>query len=174
MAEVAAEPSPAQTPPEPPTRLPAPRPAAHAGRGRRWVARASFLLALGVLGVALAIGSGVGSSGPPTNAQRAAAIEAQVRCPSCDDLSVAQSAASAAVAVRREIAAQVARGESQTAIENGLVAQYGTSILLSPPASGLSALVWYVPAVAGAIALAVLAAFFWRRSRSWQALRGGP
>lgn len=173
MAEIAAEPA-------PPGRAPAlepaadPRAAPRTGSRRRWVGRATFLLALGVLAVALAIGSGVGSSGPPTNAQRAAAIEAQVRCPSCEDLSVAQSAASSAVAVRREIAAQVAQGESATAIENGLVAQYGTSILLSPPASGLSALVWYVPAAAGAIALSVLAAFFWRRSRSWQALRERP
>jgi cytochrome c-type biogenesis protein CcmH len=131
----------------------------------------SFVVALVVLGVALAIGAGVGSTAPPTNAQRAAAIEAVIRCPSCDDLSVAQSAASAAVAVRRQIATEVAKGESATAIENGLVSQYGPSILLSPPASGLSALVWYVPAVAGGLALCALAAFFWRRWRAWRTLR---
>lgn len=139
----------------------------------RWAPRASFVLALVVLGVALAIGAGVGSSRPPTDAQKAAAIEAQVRCPSCDDLSVSQSAASSAVAVRRQIAQEVARGESAQTIENGLVGQYGPSILLSPPASGLSALVWYVPAIAGVIALGALATFFWRRSRSWGALRRG-
>lgn len=154
-----------------PTAGPAAAPAA-APTKRSWAGRASFLLALVVVGVALAIGAGVGSSGPPTAAQRAAAIEAQVRCPSCDDLSVLQSAASSAVAVRRQIAAEVARGEGATAIENGLVAQYGPSILLSPPASGLSSLVWYVPAAAGAVALGVLGVFFWRRSRSWRALRG--
>lgn len=143
-----------------------------APRRAGWTGRASFVLALAVLGVVLAIGAGVGSSAPPTDAQRAAAIEAQVRCPSCDDLSVAQSAASSAEAVRRQIAAEVARGETATAIENGLVAQYGPSILLSPPTSGVSALVWYVPAAAGGIALCVLAAFFWRRTRSWRTLRG--
>lgn len=151
---------------------PATAPPSTAGARRGWAGRASFVLALLVLGVALAIGAGVGSSSSPTVAQRAAAIESQVRCPSCDDLSVAQSSASSAVAVRRQITAEVARGESATAIENGLVAQYGSSILLSPPASGLSALVWYVPAAAGALALCVLAMFFWRRSRSWRALRG--
>lgn len=135
-----------------------------------WAGRASFVLALLVLGVVLAVGAGVGSSSTPTDTQRAAAIEAQVRCPSCDDLSVAQSAASSALAVRRQIAVEVARGETATAIENGLVAQYGPSILLSPPASGLSGLVWYVPAVAGGIALCLLSVFFWRRTRSWRAL----
>jgi cytochrome c-type biogenesis protein CcmH len=136
----------------------------------RWGSRLSFVLALVVLGVALAIGAGVGSSSPPTDAQRAAAIEAQVRCPSCDDLSVAQSTASSALAVRHQILTEVEHGMSATGIENGLVAQYGSSILLSPPASGLSALVWYVPAVAGGLALCALVVFFWRRSRSWRAL----
>lgn len=142
---------------------------ADAARTRRG-GRLSFALALAVLGVALAIGSGVGSSSKPTNAQQAAAIEATVRCPSCDDLSVAQSSASSALAVRHQIAAQVDAGATAQQIDNELVAQYGPSILLSPPASGLSALVWYVPAVAGALALCALAVFFWRRTRSWRQL----
>ncbi len=145
--------------------------AVDAGRRRRWGSRASFVLALLVLGVALIIGAGVGSSAPPTSSQRAAAIESQVRCPSCQDLSVAQSVASSALAVRHEIVARVAAGASAQQIESELVAQYGPSILLSPPASGLSALVWYVPAAAGVVAVCALAAFFWRRSRSWRALR---
>lgn len=168
MADVTAGPT---APAAAPVAAPAAAPAGAPVR-RSWAGRASFLLALAVAGVALAIGAGVGSSRPPTAAQRAAAIEAQVRCPSCDDLSVLQSAASSAVAVRRQITAEVARGEAATAIENGLVAQYGPSILLSPPASGLSSLVWYLPAAAGAVALGVLGIFFWRRSRSWRALRG--
>ena len=141
------------------------------GDRRRGAGRLSFVLALAVLGVALAIGAGVGSHSAPTAAQRAAAIEAQVRCPSCDDLSVAQSSASSALAVRHQIATEVRRGESAQQIENGLVAQYGESILLSPPDSGLSALVWYVPVVAGGIALCALALFFWRRSRLWRRAR---
>lgn len=135
--------------------------------------KVSFVAALVVLGVALAIGAGVGSSSPQTDAQRAASIEAQVRCPSCDDLSVLQSAASSAVAVRGQISDEVAAGESTRRIEAQLVGQYGPSILLAPPKSGLSALVWYVPAVAGAVALGALVAFFWRRSRKWRLLRQG-
>ena len=58
-----------------------------------------------VLAVALAIGCGVGSSGSPTVAQRAAAIEADIKCPSCDDINVAQSEASTAIGVRRDLKA---------------------------------------------------------------------
>ena len=143
-------------------------------RGRHG-ARASFVLALVALTVALVIGSGVTSSAAPSAAQRAAALDTQIRCPSCEDISVAQSSASSAIAVRREVASLAAAGESDRAIEQRLVAQYGPSILLSPPDSGLSSLVWLVPLVAGILALAALGAFFWRRSRSWRRLRAeGP
>ncbi len=137
----------------------------------RYGARASFVLALVALAVALVIGSGVTSSAAPSAARRAAALDTQIRCPSCEDISVAQSTASSAIAVRREVARLAAAGESDRAIEQRLVAQYGPSILLSPPDSGLSSLVWLVPLVAGILALAALGAFFWRRSRSWRSLR---
>jgi cytochrome c-type biogenesis protein CcmH len=124
-----------------------------------------------VLAVALAIGNGLGSSAPPTLAQRAAAIEGNLRCPSCEDLSVAQSTTSSALAVRREVNQLLAAGASDAQIEQRLVAQYGPSILLRPPTSGLSAVVWILPAVAGALALGALGTLFWRRSRQLSRLR---
>jgi cytochrome c-type biogenesis protein CcmH len=129
----------------------------------------AFLLV--VLAVALAIGSGVGTSSPPTAAQRVAALEADLRCPSCEDLSVAQSTTSSALAVRKEVSQLVAAGASDQQIDQRLVAQYGPSILLRPPTSGLSALVWILPAVAGALALGALGTLFWRRSRQLSRLR---
>lgn len=140
--------------------------------GRGW-RRLSFGAALVVLGVALAIGSGVGSSAPPNAAQRAAAIDTQIRCPSCADISVAQSSAASALAVRHEVSRLVAAGETAQAIERRLVGQYGSSILLAPPESGLSALVWFIPLVAGLLAVGGLGVFFWRRARSWRRLRTG-
>jgi cytochrome c-type biogenesis protein CcmH len=123
-----------------------------------------------VLAVALVIGSGVGRS-HVSAAQRAQAIEAQVRCPSCEDLSVLDSSASAAVAVRREIARAVAAGHSDQQIDNSLVARYGPTILLRPSTHGLAALVWIVPAVGGAAALAAVGLLFWRRARQMSILR---
>jgi cytochrome c-type biogenesis protein CcmH len=143
------------------------------GRARAWP-RLSFVAALVVLGVALLIGSGVASSHPPTAAQRAAVLETQIRCPSCDDLSVAQSSSSSAIAVRHEVSAMVDSGASDAQVEAQLVRQYGESILLSPPASGLSAIVWYVPAVAGVVAVAGVGLLLWRRSRAWRGSGSSP
>jgi len=124
-----------------------------------------------VAGIALFIGSGAGSGGSQTVAQRSAGLATQIRCPSCADLSVAQSSASSAVAVRHEITARVAEGQSDQQIESALVAQYGPTILLRPPVRGLTALVWVVPAVAAVVAVAALGTLFWRRTRELDELR---
>lgn len=126
---------------------------------------------LAVLAVALAIGSGVGAGGRQSDSQRAASIDSAVRCPSCADLSVAQSSASAAVAVREEVARLVREGRSNRQIEDTLVDQYGSTILLRPPTTGLISLVWFLPALGAAVAVAVISAFFWRRSRDMARLR---
>ena len=81
-------------------------------------------------------------------------LESIVKCPACEDLSVAQSDATSAIAVRNEIAARVHEGQSDNQILTALEDVYGTSILLSPPTSGLGALLWVVP-VAGVVALVV-------------------
>jgi cytochrome c-type biogenesis protein CcmH len=124
-----------------------------------------------VLGVALAVGGGLLSGGRETDAQRAAAIDAQLRCPSCIDATVEDSSASAAVAVRHEVAQLVAEGRTDTEIDAALVSRYGETILLRPPTSGLAALVWVIPSVAGAAAAAGIGALFWRRSRELGRLR---
>ena len=49
---------------------------------------------------------------PDSRSQRAAAIEAGVRCPSCTDVSVAQSNATTAIAVRHQVESMVAQGRS--------------------------------------------------------------
>jgi cytochrome c-type biogenesis protein CcmH len=133
----------------------------------RWLGPVSLGL---VVTVALIVGSGVGGGGE-TVRQRAQAIEAQVRCPSCEDLSVLDSTASVAVAVRRQVAREVAAGWSDQQIIDQLVARYGPSIMLRPPTSGLTSLVWIVPAVGGAGAVVALAMVFRRRVRQMRALR---
>jgi cytochrome c-type biogenesis protein CcmH len=95
-------------------------------------------------------------------ASRIAHLETLVRCPSCDDLSVAVSNATSAIAVRHEIAAKVHEGQSDDQILTSLEAAYGTSILLSPPTSGLGVLLWIVPLV-GVLLLVASAARLARR-----------
>jgi len=133
-----------------------------------WVQVALPLL---VLAVALVIGAGVFSSAPETAAQRAAAIETGVRCPSCTDVSVADSDATTAIAVRHQIQSLVDAGRSTEAIDQVLVSEYGQTILLVPPDTGGIPLIYVVPLVLGAGALATVGILFWRRTRQFDALR---
>ncbi len=97
---------------------------------------ARVALPVAVLVVALVIGSGALDSSRQTTGQRAAAIEAGVRCPSCTDLSVAQSNATTAIAVRHQIESMVAAGRSNAAIDQALVSEYGQTILSGPARRG--------------------------------------
>ena len=132
---------------------------------------ARVLVPLVVLGVALLIGSGVFDSSAQTVAQRAALIEANVRCPACTDLSVAQSNSTTAIAVRHQIESMVAAGSSTADIDQTLVSEYGQTILLTPPDSGGIPLLWVIPLVLGIGALIAVGVLFWRRSRDFEALR---
>jgi len=123
--------------------------------------RTAWALLAVVVVVAFAVGWRRASV--PPRAARIAAIEADVKCPSCEDLSVAVSTAPTAVAVRSLIVRQVDAGASTAAIEQYLVSRYGPSILLRPPTTGASGLVWELPLAAGAVAIAALAVVFWRR-----------
>jgi cytochrome c-type biogenesis protein CcmH/NrfF len=129
------------------------------------------LLPLVVLGVALLIGSGAFDSTPQTVAQRAALIEANVRCPACTDLSVAESNSTTAIAVRHQIQGMVAEGSSTADIDQTLVSEYGQSILLTPPDSGGIPLIWVIPLVLGIGVVVAVGVLFWRRSREFEALR---
>jgi cytochrome c-type biogenesis protein CcmH len=117
-----------------------------------------------VVGTALVVGASHRSY-PVTDAQRAAAIDAQLRCPSCEGISVADSSASTAVAIRRVVAQRVQAGQSDVQIEAFLTGKYGPGILLRPPVRGGTALVWVLPPAAAGAALVGLAGAFWRRRR---------
>lgn len=127
-----------------------------------------------IAAVTLVIGSGVGRSSTPSLAVRAAALESRIKCPSCEDLSVAQSEASSAISARREIVSMLKAGSTDAQIEASFVSRYGPSILLEPSSSGLGVLVWVVPLAAAVLALSGLAVLFWRRQRELQRLRAGP
>jgi cytochrome c-type biogenesis protein CcmH len=139
---------------------------------RRLLRRLSPVGLVVVVAVTLFIGAGRGS--PPTLAQRAAAVEARIRCPSCEDISVAQSDAPAAIAARHQVVSMLREGASPSAIEQSFVDRYGPSILLVPPASGLGWLVWALPAAGLAAALGALGVLFVRRQRALVGLRASP
>jgi cytochrome c-type biogenesis protein CcmH len=131
------------------------------------VSRAASRATWAALALALAVVLALSLSphGPLTLAQRAAAIDRQLKCPSCQSISVADSTASTAAAVRQVVLARVREGQSDAQIEQYLESRYGPGILLSPPTSGLTVLVWVLPGLAAAGGAGGLGLFFWRRRR---------
>jgi len=154
--------------------VPAPVHPVHPGFRRPSASTLSAVALAVVAAVALLIGSGLGRSEGPTLAARASSLESKIRCPSCEDLSVAQSEASSALAARRSITSMLRAGRSDAAIEQSFVDRYGPSILLEPPVSGLSALVWVLPLGALGVAVGIIGALFWRRQRALSRLRAPP
>ncbi|HEX3219948.1 MAG TPA: cytochrome c-type biogenesis protein CcmH [Candidatus Limnocylindria bacterium] len=102
---------------------------------------------------------------PVTQEQQAAALAAELRCPDCESLSVAESRTAAATAIRAEISELLAAGRSPGDIRAAFVARYGEWILLQPT----SPWIWLLPIVA---LLAGVALFGWwllgrERPRRW-------
>ncbi len=143
-----------------------------AGRQARLSGVVSVVALVVIAAVALAIGAH--RSGPPTLAQRAAAVESRIRCPSCTDISVAQSEAPSAITARHQIESMLRSGTTAPAIEQSFVDRFGPSILLAPPTTGVDALVWVLPVAGLVLALGFLGALFWRRQRALVRLRGSP
>jgi cytochrome c-type biogenesis protein CcmH len=113
------------------------------------------LLALGAL-VALEL---VRPSAAPTPVEQARQIAAELRCPDCQALSVAESQTAGAAAIRRQIVEQLAAGRTPEQVRAYFVARYGEWILLAPS----SPLAWWIPPAA---VLLGIGAFAWWLGRS--------
>jgi len=97
----------------------------------------------------------------PTRTEQARQIAAELRCPDCQALSVAESETASAANIRREIAEQLAAGRTPDQVRAYFVARYGDWILLAPT----SPLAWWIPAAA-ILAGIGLFAWWWRSGRA--------
>jgi len=90
---------------------------------------------------------------PPTTDEEARQLAAEMRCPDCQSLSVADSHTAAANAIRSEIAELLAAGQTPAQVRQHFVDRYGEWILLSPTAP----IAWWLPVgvlLLGGLALA--------------------
>ena len=90
-----------------------------------------------------------------TAAERVDRITSELRCVTCQGLSVKDSPAEGARQMRDLVAQRVAEGRTDDEIRDEFRASYGDWVMLTPPASSLAGLIWLVPLVALAAGIAV-------------------
>lgn len=106
-----------------------------------------------------------GEAPPSTLAQEAHQIATTLRCPICEDLSVADSPAPLAAQMRQQINQQLKAGRTADQIRQGFVASYGDTVLLSPPHQGISEIAYVLPIAVVLIGLAAGAGLLWKGGR---------
>lgn len=116
-------------------------------RGLPRLARSDLALLLATAAVVLAIAWAALPSRPASFDDRARAIETQLRCVTCQGLSIADSPATSAAQMRSVVREQLAAGASDDEVRAFFVARYGRWILLDPPAAGPDLALWLAPAV---------------------------
>lgn len=103
--------------------------------------------------IAVVLATAVTPGAQPSPAERADALAAELRCPDCQGLSVADSPTGSAREIRRQIEKLLAAGATDVEVRDHFVARYGNWIRLAPGSS----LVWVVPFVVVIAGVALLA-----------------
>jgi len=103
--------------------------------------------------------------GDASPSARTRALAEEFRCPECEGLSVADSSAPTARAMRADIRERVAAGDSDAEIRQVMVDRFGESVLLKPEGEGIGLLVWGLPVVAVVLGAGGLGFALWRWRR---------
>lgn len=101
-------------------------------------------------------------------------ITDNLRCPTCNGMSVRQSDAPFSDQIKRAVAAKVKDGDSEQDIIRFFRDRYGPWILRAPPTEGFHWLAWLLPVLLGICGVAVIGWRFWRSPSSQRhlAVRG--
>jgi len=102
----------------------------------------------------------------PALEARARAISKELRCMVCQNESIDDSAAPLAHDLRVLVRERLRAGDSDAQILNFLVARYGEFVLLRPPLSWHTAILWGLPPAALLVGIAMIAVVVRRRRRA--------
>ena len=94
-------------------------------------------------------------------------IAKDLRCPICQNLSVADSNTDLAVEMRSVIRTKLEQGQSEEQIREYLVQRYGEEVLLEPVNRGFTSLIWWQPVLLVVLGLVIVGAALgrWTRAR---------
>jgi len=112
--------------------------------------------AVGVIVASLAVVVAVLASSPPSDADRVYDLATRLKCPICDNESIASSPADLARELLVLIEERVAAGSTDDEIVDFFIATYGEDVLLDPPGSGRTALLWVLPVLAAGVGIALV------------------
>ncbi|HEX9443142.1 MAG TPA: cytochrome c-type biogenesis protein CcmH [Candidatus Binatia bacterium] len=100
---------------------------------------------------------------PPDLEEQTRIIAAELRCPVCQNLSVADSPSELAQQMRALVREQLEQGKSPDEVKKFFVSKYGDWVLLAPPARGVGLLLWILPGAAALAGVALVAVVLRRR-----------
>lgn len=134
--------------------------------------RRSLLLLLALIALVGAVWSYIWITMPPqqTLDQRVYEVAEQIKCPVCQDESVASSSASISEQMRLVIRQQLESGKSEQEVLAYFAAHYGDQILLTPPPRGFNLLAWLMPVamLLAGLCLISFVTYDWRRQARGQ------
>lgn len=107
-----------------------------------------------------------------TDADRAEEIGNRIKCPVCQGESIADSPSQMARDMMALVEERVADGASDQEIVDELLFSYSGAVLLDPPASGSTLILWLAPAAALVIGAGVI--IWWRRHPAGDRAEEGP
>lgn len=111
------------------------------------VSRPVAWIGIVVAAIALLAVSVLDTGGAETDSERIQRLTESFACPECSGESVADSNHAVSATIRQFIGEEVAAGADDLEIRDQLVTNYGTEVLLNPPADGFAALVWILPVI---------------------------
>lgn len=118
-------------------------------RVRRAGVLGAIVVLLGIVTAGLLFGSG-------RPADRAYELEQRLRCPVCKTVSIAESMSDTASAMRATVEQQIDAGRTDGEIIAWFTERYGAWVLMDPPASGNTLLLWLIPLGVAAAGIVLL------------------